>query len=146
MMVELIPVDYVAAAIITLFLQERAAGRVFNLPAPHLVHWRDFVPMVNEFGYSIEVMSYVDWYDFMMGSGVDISKNALFPFLPLIAEGGRDGSNLPFMAGSPKYVEENTRHGLAGTGIACAPLDRRLLETYLRYLIDVQFLPAPTPT
>jgi hypothetical protein len=41
------------------------------------------------------------------------------------------------------YDDSAVRGALEGTGISCPPLDRRLLDTYLDWLVRSGYLPCP---
>ena len=43
----------------------------------------------------------------------------------------------------PPFVTETVQRFLAGSTVACPPLDRALMGTYLRYFQQVGYLPLP---
>jgi hypothetical protein len=66
------------------------------------------------------------------------SENALFPYQAALE--GMDERSFQL----PRYDTAKTLSELEGSGIVCPPADEALLQTYLKYLREVDFLPAPS--
>ncbi|HJX26440.1 MAG TPA: hypothetical protein VJ885_00895, partial [Thermoanaerobaculia bacterium] len=65
----------------------------------------------------------------------------LAPFAPLFAGGADDAA-----AGEQpelRFDGTHTAQGLEGSGIACPPVDERLLRTYFEAFVRSGFLPVP---
>jgi hypothetical protein len=144
------PVDYVAAAIVHLSLQEASLNRLFQLPHPEVPLWRDVFDVVRAYGYPLRSLPTQEWMEYTLARLQEdtTGENALSPFAPMVAIADRytetalreqrTGSLKPLL-----FDDRNTREGLRGSGIACPPLDSRLLTTYLDAFVRTGFLPAP---
>jgi thioester reductase-like protein/FkbH-like protein len=141
MLVEMVPVDYVARAIVHLSQQANSRDRLVH----HLVNPRGMtLPQVaawmNDYGYRVDQVPYARWLEELERLR---SSDALYPLLPMFCEQAFDGRSLfETLQARPRFDAHNTREGLEGTDIRCLPPER-LLETYFRRLIDEGFLPRP---
>jgi thioester reductase-like protein len=134
--VDVAPVDYVAKALVHLALRRSALGHAFHLTNPRSWHMRDAVAFLRKAGYQFEEVSFAELRRRLIRSP-DFSQNALFPYQATLE--GMDERSLQL----PKYDCGRTLLELAGSGVECPPADETLAATYLRYLRDVDFLPAP---
>jgi amino acid adenylation domain-containing protein/thioester reductase-like protein len=150
--VDMIPVDYVAKAIVHLSKQNQSPGRAFHLINPHPISFRGFVEWARAYGYSIRLSSYAGWRAELISVARRSPDNALYPLLPFFPPLRADGEPLNEQAHSQAMpVQElkrrgdiqNTLYGLAGTSIECPAVDDALLATYFEYLIANGFLDAP---
>jgi hypothetical protein len=63
-------------------------------------------------------------------------ENAAYPLLSLFDPAGGGFTAV-------RFADDATRAHLAGTGIACPPLDADLIRTYLGWFARSGYLPAP---
>ena len=156
--VDVAPVDYVSRAIVHLALRPESLGHAFHFPNPAPLPWSEALPILRAYGYRLETVPFARWQAKMAQEVPGAPDNALLPFLPLLlppevldrAErlgeladepaAAPSGSSEPVEA---RYDQSNTRAGLAGTGIACPPVDARLLTTYLDHFVATGWLPRP---
>ncbi len=117
------PVDYVAQAVAALALTRASLGRVLHLVNPHPAPWSQVVQWISELGYPLQRVPYGRWRDGVAKHVAGIPAEATL------------GAGRIDCAGALAALE--------GTGIRCPPLDRALLETYLRHFARVGFIPAP---
>lgn len=138
MSTDITPVDYVVGAIARLARQQHLAGRTFHVVSSETVAVPDLVRWMSDFGYAGEELPFGQWCeraaDLAEREG-DETAAALAPFLsatPL--------DNMP----DATFDDANVQEGLAGTGIACPPIDGALLRRYFEWFIDCGYLPAPS--
>ncbi|MGX9293839.1 non-ribosomal peptide synthetase [Tsukamurella paurometabola] len=138
MSTDITPVDYVVGAIAHLAGQQGLAGRTFHVVSPETVAIPDLVQWMSDFGYAGEEVPFGQWCeraaDLAERDG-DETAAALAPFLsatPL--------DNMP----DATFDDANVHEGLAGSGIACPPIDGALLRRYFEWFIDSGYLPAPS--
>ncbi|HWM91726.1 MAG TPA: thioester reductase domain-containing protein [Thermoanaerobaculia bacterium] len=146
------PVDYVAAAIVHLSLQEESLNRVFQLPHTQVPLWQDIFDFMHSYGYELRSAATPDeWIEHALERLKEdtTGENALSPFAPMVAISDRyseiaaseerTGTIKPLI-----FDDRNTQAGLQGSGITCAPLDARLLSLYFDDLVSSRFLPTPS--
>ncbi|NBE97997.1 LLM class flavin-dependent oxidoreductase [Nonomuraea sp. KC401] len=144
LVVNLTPVDYAAAAIVRLSLDEGATGGAFHLfnPHPH-VPWRDVVESLRAAGHQMDLVPYDRWQRGDLPAGP--APEGLLDELALVGESGglaetaRHGARLEHL----RIDCSATLSALTGTGIACPPVDRRLLATYVAHWHRRGLIPAP---
>jgi amino acid adenylation domain-containing protein/thioester reductase-like protein len=153
-MVDMIPVDYVATAIVHLSKQKELPGRAFHLTNPRPISFRDFVERARSYGYSIRLTSYAEWRAELMSVAKHSPDHALYPLLSFFPPLPADGEQLAEQAHSQTMTREglkqrgdirNALEGLAGTSMTSPAVDETLLSTYFAYLISSGFLDAPEP-
>jgi phthiocerol/phenolphthiocerol synthesis type-I polyketide synthase E len=135
------PVDYVAAAVARLSLQPALLNRTFHFPNPAPLPWRQVFDFAEAAGYPLRRLSVEDWQREVVAESERRPDFALAPFAPLFAEGADDAA-----AGEqPELRFDGTQaaQGLEGSGIACPPVDEKLLRTYFEAFVRSGFLPSP---
>ena len=139
----MIPVDYVSKAIVHLSRRGNSLGRVFHLAHSRPVAWGELVEWIRSFGYPIRPIPYDQWRAQLLELG-RVKENAAHFLLPLFSlsltqAGPRIVRNMP------EFDCQNTLAGLAGTSIACPPVDNEVFEAYFSYFMRTGFLGAPLP-
>jgi thioester reductase-like protein len=146
--VNLIPVDYTSQAIVHLSRQKESLGKVFHLVNPHPAHWSEIITWIHSFGYPLEPIPYDMWRAKLLDATGRSQENALAPLVPIFTQQASSSVN---QTESPKPISnlaaqrfdcQNVLTGLAGTSIACPPVDKQLFSTYFSYLIRSGFLDA----
>jgi thioester reductase-like protein len=137
---EFVPVDYVSDAIVHLSRQPLALGQVFHLVPPHAdqsVGFLEFFEMIETFGYKLKRLPYAEWIDALCKHVQGNEKNALLPLVAMLTEKIYRGSltRWELHEKMPRFHCHNTNAALKGTSIACHLMDRRLLTTYLGFLV-----------
>ncbi|MDX1413377.1 MAG: thioester reductase domain-containing protein, partial [Candidatus Promineifilaceae bacterium] len=133
--VDIVPVDYVSKAIVTLALQPSFRGKIFNINNPQAQPYVDLMDMVNEAGLRLRVMPFDQWRELLSGLARQLGGGSWNPYLPLLDEVTVEQV---FM---PAFDCRHTLQGLEGSGISCPAVDRDLLATYMAYLqLDRQFV------
>jgi thioester reductase-like protein len=153
--IDVTPVDYVSRAIVHLSLRPDSVGHAFHFPNPAPMRWTAALPFLRSRGYDIETVPQRQWQRTAAEVAPRIPDSALLPFLPLLAppqtlaeETRLSELELPTPPAAvnplePRYDSINTEAGLAGSGIACPPVDEALLGSYLDYFVRIGWLPEP---
>jgi thioester reductase-like protein len=136
---EIVPVDFFAAALAHIALSGKALGSVFNLPGARTMTSLELHDRLDEHGYSLRRRPYSDWYRELTAAIESGKQNELARFLPVFDE-MNDQEAWP---ASPVYETTNLESALSGSGIVCAAPDKQLWERYLNWFIATGFLPTP---
>jgi L-aminoadipate-semialdehyde dehydrogenase len=135
--VNICPVDYVAAATVEIASREPAltmgAFHIFN---SQRCKFTDLFQALVRYGYRVKPVDYVVWRKKLMDLTLKTVDNALYPLLHFVLD------DLPTSTKSAELDTSNTRRILKGTGIAC-PRMERLFGLYFAFLVKAGFLDAP---
>lgn len=140
MSTDITPVDYVVRAIAHLSQQQSLSGRTFHVVSSETVAVPDLVRWMADYGYAGEELPFAQWCE----RAADLAER----------EGDETAAALaPFLSATPldkmpdaTFDTANVREGLAGTDIACPPIDGALLRRYFDWFIESGYFPGPTPT
>ncbi|MGV0104067.1 Polyketide synthase thioester reductase subunit HglB [Nostoc sp. DSM 114160] len=142
-MLDMSPVDYVSKAIVYLSRQKESIGKAFNLQHPQPVSLKTLVEWIRSFGYSVEMIPFEKWQSELINN-VSSVDNPLYTLRPFLLERWSDEQltipDLYLQARRPHISCQDTLHALAGSSIACPPIDSQLFMTYTAYLIQSGFL------
>ena len=142
-MLDMSPVDYVSKAIVYLSRQKESIGKAFNLQHPQPVSLKILVEWIRSFGYSVEMIPYEKWQSELINN-VSSVDNPLYTLRPFLLERWSDEQltipDLYLQARRPHISCQDTLHALAGSSIACPPINSQLFMTYTAYLIQSGFL------
>ena len=128
------PIDYVAAAVVEAAARPALHGRTFHLVNDSTMGWPEFFGAVSELGYPLELVPFDTWRARI--TGADAGTMALLGLVPFLVDAVDD-------VRVPLSRTAATREALAGTGLACPPLDRELIHTYLRRFAAARFIEPP---
>jgi amino acid adenylation domain-containing protein/thioester reductase-like protein len=137
-LVDLVPVDYVARALVCLSRGTESVGKTFHLVHRHPVPFRHVIMAAIPFRGPIPFIPYKDWHARLLACKkwqLDHSVASLIPMLPAHAV---PDSLLPL-----RFDCGNTSQGLLRSGLECPALDSELLHRYLDYFYQVGFLRRP---
>jgi phthiocerol/phenolphthiocerol synthesis type-I polyketide synthase E len=84
-MLEVTPVDYVAASVVHISLQEDGLDRVYHFPHPHETPFAVAYDFMERYGYRLERLPREEWERQVLERLRTETDNALAPFLPVIA-------------------------------------------------------------
>ncbi|WP_232369977.1 thioester reductase domain-containing protein [Xenorhabdus lircayensis] len=143
LLLDIVPVDYVAASLVHISKQPESNGQFFNLFNPEQVSIRQFFDWVQDFGYILNPVPFNEGKEKILALD---DTHPLYPLIPLI----RDMTERPYRALDPAYLDEvhpelelkNTLAGLVGSDIRCPTITAEYVHQVLRYLIGTRFLPA----
>ncbi|MEG4026408.1 amino acid adenylation domain-containing protein [Microcoleus sp. S13C4] len=137
-LLDMTPVDYVSQAIVHLSKQKELVGKAFHLVNPHPLSWNQLCDCLGSFGYSLERIPYQQWHCELLQLVDNSPENALHPLVSLFSDETVSAQTITL----PCFDSQNVIDGLAGSCISCPPIDERLLNTYLSYLLKFR-LTAP---
>jgi amino acid adenylation domain-containing protein/thioester reductase-like protein len=143
LMIDMTPVDYLSRALVHLSLQPQSLGKIFHLVNPVPLALDQLVDQLNQAGYSIRQVPYLQWQ-----AQLKLEPNELSPLATLMTEAIADSQRLwleRWLGGNDVFNDTQTKLGLQGQAITCPPTDK-LLNTYLNYLARSNFLAAPQPS
>jgi thioester reductase-like protein len=148
-MIDIIPVDFLAKAITCLSRQPGSFGKNFHFTNPHPMHWSKIAGFLQEFGYPMQPVSNEEWHELLRTVVSTSLDNALYPFLPVLLAPTFDNQREQEQpedrfATDLHFDDRNTSHGLAGTSIACPPVDFELMNTYFSHFVRSRFLAPPS--
>lgn len=132
------PADYVSRAMVYLSLQPRARGKDFHLHNPASIHWNDLWEGITSLGYRLHAVGYDQWRECVQEQARNSPERRLFTILHHLLR-----SPIQLFAEKPDFSAVETTRRLAGSGIACPPVDQRVMKVYLNYLLEQGFIPAP---
>lgn len=132
---DLVPVDYVSAAVVELSRRPPSAGRTFHIAGERPLRMDTAVARLRALGHTVRDVPAADW---LAATEAD-PGNAAFPLLAAMAAETRGGGS----EGSALFDAGDTRRALEGTGIVCRDIDDQLFRTYVEYFTRTGFLPPP---
>jgi len=141
-LLDLVPADYAAAAVVEISLRPAPSGRILPLVAEPTtlegLHER-----LRARGYQLAALPHQQWRETLAAAYApapahrDTTADALIRTAMLGASGpGRRRSSL-------RYSQDTTLHALAGTGLGRPMVDYAVTDSCINYLIATGFLPPP---
>ncbi len=137
------PVDYVSKSIVYLSKQEESLGKAFHLQHPAPVPFSDLLAWMDSLGFAIQTIPYQEWQTKLIND-ISSAENPLYTLRPFLLESWSEEQitipDLYLQSRRPIINCEATLNALAGSGIACPPMDTQLFMTYSTYLLQNGFL------
>lgn len=140
---EMVPVDFCAAAVAHVALNGQHHGRTFHLTGARRLHWQDVIDMIRDCGFPLRDLSYKDWYRAVVGAVERGEDNELAKYLMLFAE-HEPSADVGQTGAALSFDTSQLDAALSGSGIHCKPLDSAMMATYLDYFRRTGFL-KPVP-
>jgi hypothetical protein len=142
------PVDYVARAIVHIARDAGNHDRLFQLPHPDPPGYPEVYDHVRAYGYALEPLPFQEWVKRVVEAAQDDPTNALTVFAGVADnyEKFTERGRLEGVGGRIREIRfdgARTHAALAGSGIACPPLDAALVHRYLDYFVRIGFYPPP---
>jgi len=131
--VNIVPVDFVSAAIVSLSKDRENFGRVYHLDNPEPLHFSKLADWITTQGFPARKISFEDWRAELFRQVAHMPSDGWEPYLPLIEE---VEEKQVFM---PEFDLSNTLTRLSGSGVHCHPVNNQLFSAYLKYLIPHGF-------
>ncbi|MEU0821704.1 thioester reductase domain-containing protein [Streptomyces mirabilis] len=135
---DLVPVEYVSAAISVLSADPSATDRIYHLSSERRLSFAWIVTRLRDLGYRLDDVPLESWHRHIEQD----AGNAAFPLLDLLPQKGLTTSATT-RPGSPVFDSRTTRHALRTKGVTCAPIDASLFDRYVRSFVRDGFLPPP---
>ncbi|MDX7999380.1 amino acid adenylation domain-containing protein [Xenorhabdus sp. Reich] len=141
---DIVPVDYVAAAIVYISQQPQSQGKFFHLFNPDPVSIRQFCDWIQDFGYKFKIVPFEEGRKRALAVP---PGHHLYPLIPLI----KDADPEPHRALDPVYrhevnpeLEGQQTFGLLESSDIPRPVTMKAYaHKILNYLIETDFLIAP---
>ncbi|NEO85010.1 MAG: amino acid adenylation domain-containing protein [Spirulina sp. SIO3F2] len=142
MNLNIVPVDYVSRAIVSLSSPAPAVGQAFNLVNPNAISWSELVARLQQLGYDIQLTSYEAWYEQLAqtvsesGAQTENTLASLTPILknPILIQG---------LLGPFTWDTHKVEQTLATKPSCQLPDGDHVFGTYFDYLKTIAFLPPP---
>ncbi|MFN8382938.1 MAG: amino acid adenylation domain-containing protein [Anaerolineales bacterium] len=126
-MVNIVPVDFVSAAIVNLSKNPDNLSKVYHLDNPEALHFSKLADWMVEQGFNARKLSFDEWRAELFRQTAYLPSDGWEPYLPLLEE---VEEKQVFM---PEFDLTNTITRLNGSGIVCHPVNGQLLSRYLKY-------------
>ncbi|MGW3044490.1 amino acid adenylation domain-containing protein [Kitasatospora sp. NPDC001159] len=133
MAIDLVPVDFVAGALVAASRRAEAANGVYHLTNHRRVPLTAVLGHLREYGFELAELPFEQWCEAV---GAD-PENAAYPLLGVLTDSGGGVPDALFDA-------TGTERALAGTGVTLPVVDRELFTVYLDWFVKAGYLPAPS--
>ncbi len=131
---ELIPVDYIGKAVVTISLDERSDGRNFHIVNRRRVPMEFVKKWMIEKGFTVEEYPYLEWKEVLTERVAQNDRlKAVESMLPFITEDNT------VLGQELELDTANTDAILAGTDVSRKEIDQELFNKYLEYFIKIGF-------
>ena len=137
-MVNIVPVDFVSAAIVSLSKNPENLGKIYHLDNPEPTHFSKLAGWLADQGLQARTVSFDEWRTELFRRIPEMPFAGWEPYLPLLEE---VEEQQVFM---PEFDLSNTLTRLEGSGIRCHPVNEQLFSTYLKYFLPRGFLEKST--
>ncbi len=131
--VNIVPVDFVSAAIVHLSKNPDNLTKVYHLDNPEALHFSKMADWMTEQGFNARKLSFDEWRAELFRQTAYMPSDGWEPYLPLLEE---VEEKQVFM---PEFDLNNTLTALNGSGIVCHPVNGQLLSRYLKYFTSEGF-------
>ncbi|MDL2078283.1 thioester reductase domain-containing protein [Streptomyces sp. GXMU-J15] len=135
--IEMTPVDYVTSALVRISREEHRWGLTYHLVNRRKAAFKELLEAMERHGWEFRTVPVEQWWRALQDSFA-VNDNELHPVMGVVEE---------FVVGGEEAIDydaTNTLEGLAGSGIACPPLDGSLLSLYFGWMVRTGYLPAPS--
>ncbi|MBJ6613342.1 thioester reductase domain-containing protein [Streptomyces griseoincarnatus] len=127
----MVPVDYVSAAIVAASRLPEGTGGIYHQVSPRTLTSDEILRLLRGVGYELPEVSILKW---MKAVAADLT-NSMAPLLSILVESEK--------VEVARFADEATRDLLDGTGIVCPDIDDKVFGTYVAYFVRQGVLPAP---
>lgn len=131
--VNIIPADVASRMIVELSLRPETLGGNFHVVNPRQTSLGQVIEWLQTRGYRLRPCGYEEWLQAIKDAP---AGNELKPFLPMLNQGA--------LFSGRRYDYANTARYLSRSPIENSPVDDRLLDTYLSYLIRHGYIEEPS--
>ncbi|MFE1441926.1 thioester reductase domain-containing protein [Streptomyces sp. NPDC058739] len=128
----MVPIDYVSAAIVALSRDPEALGGVYHQVSPRSLDADELLGLLRRAGYDLKETSTLRW---MKAVAADVN-NSMLPLMRVLVD--TEKTELA------EFADELTRERLKGTDVTCPDIDDRVFAAYVGYFVRNGMLPAPT--
>jgi thioester reductase-like protein len=141
MPLNLLPVDYVSRAIVTISRQSSALGKAFHLIHPQPCSSDRLFTLLRSNGYPIQQIPYDQWRTHLLDIAQNSPDHPLYAIMPLFSTSHTQSQSqdLPIL----EFDTTHTTQHLQNHDLTCPAIDTPLLKTYLSYLIKHHHISSP---
>ena len=143
--IDMTPIDYVGRAVAALVTRPQSLGKSFHLVNAQPLTMPMLVEYMNAHGFSLQQLPFGEWYRKVVAEAAREPSAELETLREMFAapHGGEPtDDDFKFSTMQPRFDARNVETVLAGTGIACPPVDAKLLDTYVQFLVTHGFTQA----
>jgi amino acid adenylation domain-containing protein/thioester reductase-like protein len=140
----LMPVDYVAQAIVHLSLQRDLIGQVFHMLNPQSINFNQIAQAINDAGFPVRLLPYAEWYKALFATAQNEHDNVLYPLLSFLSPLPTEEAWIEFLT-LPRFDCQNTFNGLANSSIKCPTFSADQIESVLSYFAEQGILDLGYP-
>lgn len=133
----LVPIDYVAKAIVHLAMRADSIGKAFHLINPVRTPFRDIAELLCAHGHPMPQLPNPEWRE-RLNAAVAASRDMNLVSLCMTAA-EFERHQRP-RAAQVRFDATNTLNGLAGSAISCPVIDRPMLDLFYRYMDEAGLL------
>lgn len=134
----LLPVDFVADAIVHVVRSERPRGATYNMTNDRPAELGLLVERLRARGHAITLLPYAEWLRTCVDHATASPDFPLAPFLPMLADETSGAMSAMHIGGT--FRTDNFDSALANSGLRCPPVDEALIDRYLDYFAHIGFL------
>jgi amino acid adenylation domain-containing protein/thioester reductase-like protein len=138
------PVDCFAAAVAHIAGRRLPAGEVYHLTNPGKVNVAVLTDRLRAHGHTIRDVPWSEWLDQVVRIAVEQPDHPMTPFAPLFIDRCSTGvmsvAEMYLETTFPVFTRDNVDEALRDSGIRIPPVDGEMLDRYIRYLTDIDFL------
>jgi thioester reductase-like protein len=144
---DLVPVDWLAAAIIGIATTHEASDRTYHLTNPRPATLADMIECMRAAGHSIEQVPYQQWVADLVNYVARHPDAPTAPFVPLCVDRAKAGDmsvkEMYFEGTFPTLGRDNVERDLADAQLCCPPADAALLNLYLTHFHTAGYITEP---
>ena len=139
----LTPVDYVANAIAAIAFRSESQGHAFNVINRNILPVRSLTNYMRSRGYRLRTLSYEDWCALLESKSPE--ENVLRVLSCLFTDKHFAGESLRerFADDQAEFDTSNTDAALKDTWIACPPMDKKMIDSYISYFSSLGYFAKP---
>lgn len=127
----MVPVDYVSAAIVALSRQPEALGGAYHQVSPGVLDADALHGLLGRVGYELTQVSTLKW---MKAIAADVN-NSMLPLMSILVD--TDKTEVA------EFSDHVTSDRLKETGVTCPVIDEKVFAAYVDYFVRHEVLPAP---
>lgn len=134
-LLDLLPIDFLAKAIISMSLDHHAAGQTYHLLHPNPVSSEVLFEVCKDAGHPIERVPYDQWFSHLSEIARNDDDHALFPLVALFSSRRGQQGEVETVTSLP-FDTSQAQAALSHAGLQAPALDKHLFETYFNTMLS----------
>ncbi|MER7023671.1 MULTISPECIES: amino acid adenylation domain-containing protein [Streptomyces] len=127
---DLVPVDYVARAMVHLARHAEPDGSAYSLSAPEPTPVAAVLERIRAAGHPLERLPAQEWAERAADRARTAAEGSVLPSAAVLLAHRKDA------AAGVRYDRANAARALAGSGIECPPMGAEVLDGYVRFFAE----------